>query len=379
MDFVVDGNAYLNVAISVAKSMAYKDKSIGPQYYVEDMLNDGEFILRESIKIQFRNFCLNYFYSLIAPVGNKIGRVHLVFDSKSWRKDYIKKFFAQDNFDSSIAPTEFVYKGNRKKDDMIYLFFDYFQNVIVPHLVNEAGVNYYRIKGTEGDDIIAYLCEKLKTDILVYTVDGDIRQLTYSSRKNIIVIYPKQMSKHKKVCVPEEFNPAFAEEEDDNFFSLNESHVTKPAILKTISVLKDKDYVEYTVDPVYEIFTKIFRGDKKDNIPKMDKMTPTKTTKMIELIKGEYGKHSINLLDKLDETFINFIVKNISILNKVNDINKLKDIRKHFLFNARIIRLSSKLFPQVVQDNLKDNIKMDEFTKFNFKQFTHLKNNPSLI
>lgn len=379
MDFVVDGNAYLNVAISVAKSIAHKDKAIGSQYYVEDIFNDGNYILRESIKVQFRNFCLNYFHSLIAPVGNKISRVHLVFDSKSWRRDFIKKYFDQDNFDSNIAPSEFVYKGNRKKDDMIHLFFDYFQNEIVPHLIVEAGINYYRIKGTEGDDIIAYLCEELKTDILIYTVDGDIKQLTYSPKKNIVVIYPKQMSKHKKICVPEEFNPSFAEEEDDNFFSLNESHVSKPAIFKIISIFKDKDYVEYEVDPIFEIFSKIFRGDKKDNIPKMDKMTPIKSNKMIELIKDEFGKDSINLLDKLDETFINFVVKNISILNKVNDINKLKDIRKHFLFNVRIIRLSSNLFPQVVQDSLNEGINIEEFNKFNFKKFTHLKNNPSLI
>ena len=261
----------------------------------------------------------------------------------------------------------------------MYLFFEYFQTEIVPHLIEKCGVNYYRIKGTEGDDILAYLCEVLNTDILIYTVDGDIQQLTYSAGKNVIVIYPKQQRKHKKLCIPTEFNPDFAEEEEDNFFSLNESHVATPTITKTISVLKDKDYVEYIVDPVLEIFTKIFRGDKKDNIPKMDKMTPTKTTKLINIIKDEYGNSAIDLLDELDATFINYVVKNISIINKVNDINKLTDIRKHFLFNTRIIRLSSKLFPKSIQDTLKSNIVRSKFTAFNFKSLTNLKNNPSLI
>jgi hypothetical protein len=380
MDFVIDGNAYLNVAISVSRNIAFRDKTIGADYFVEDVLNEGEFILKDQVKVQFRNFCLNYFYSLIAPVGKRIGRVHLAFDSRSWRKDFIQKFFdSGSSGESSASPDEFIYKGNRKKDNKIYLFFDYFQNEIAPVIVKETGVNYYRIQGTEGDDIIAYLCEVLNTDVMVYTVDGDIAQLTYSTGKNVIVIYPKQQRKHKKLCVPLEFNPEFAEEEEDNFFSLSESHVATSTIAQTIATLKEKEYVEYVIDPVTDVFTKIFRGDKKDNIPKMDKMTLTKTNKLIEIIEGEFGIKSIDLLDVLDETFVNFIVKNISILNKVSEIDQLRDIRKHFLFNTRIIRLSSKLFPQMIQDSLKTNINQSEFTKFDFKRFTNLKNNPSII
>jgi 5'-3' exonuclease len=381
MDFVIDGNAYLNVAVSVSRNIAFRDKRIGSKYYVNDILNDGEYILKEQVKLEFRNFCLNYFYSLIAPVGKKIGRVHLVFDSRSWRKDYIQKFFESDtNFgDSKSAPDEFVYKGTRKKDNMIYLFFEYFQNEIAPALTKLSGVNYYRINGTEGDDIIAYLCEILNTDVMVYTVDGDIAQLTYSHDKNVIVIYPKQQRKHKKLCVPQDFNPEWAQDEEDNFFSLSESHVATPSITQTITALKEKDYVEYIIDPVTDIFTKIFRGDKKDNIPKMDNMTPTKTKKLIELIQTEYGNNSVDLLDALDETFVNFLVKNISILNKISEIDQLSDVRKHLLFNTRLIRLYSKLFPQPIQDRLKSSIIRDEFTKFSFSNFTNLKNNPTSI
>jgi len=380
MDFVIDGNAYLNVAASVSINIAFRDKTIGAQYYVEDILNEGEFILKDQAKLQFRNFCLNYFYSLIAPVGKKIDRVHLAFDSKSWRKDFIQKFFdSGSSGESSASPDEFIYKGNRKRDNKIYLFFDYFQNEIAPIIVKETGVNYYKIQGTEGDDIIAYLCEILNTDVMVYTVDGDISQLTYCSGKNVIVIYPKQRRPHKKLCLPAELNPDFADDEEDNFFSLNESHVATGTITQVIEALKEKEYVEYIIDPVLDVFTKIFRGDKKDNIPKMDNMTPNKANKLIEIISIEFGTKSIDLLDSLDETFINFVVKNISIINKVRDIDQLKDIRRHFMFNTRIIRLSSKLFPSVIQDSLKSSIIQSEFTKFNFKKFTNLKNNPSII
>lgn len=378
MDFVIDGNAYLNVAVSVVKSIMFRDKTIGAKYYVDDIFNDGEYMLKDQVKIRFRDFCLTYLHSLIAPVNRDIDRVHLVFDSKSWRRDFIKKFFTEDNFNTSIAPTTFTYKGNRKKDDKIHLFFEYFQDEIIPAF-EKCGINYYRIDGTEGDDIIAYLCEKLKTDVLVYTVDGDIKQLTFTPDKNVIVIYPKQQRKHKLLCIPASLNLNFASEEEDDFFSLSESHIALPTTEKIINTLKNRDYVELTVDPVDQIFHDIFRGQKKDNIPKMDKMTPTKTTKMLDIIKGEYGSKAITLLDNLDETFINFVVKNISILNSINDIEKLKDIRKHFLFNARILRLSSKLFPQTIRESLDSGFDHSKLISFKFDEFTNLKNNPSLI
>lgn len=379
MDFIIDGNAYLNVAISVTKNIAYRDKTIGAKYYVNDIFNEGKSILKEEVKIQFRNFCLNYLSSLIAPVGNHLSRVHLVFDSKSWRKGYIREFFQESNFETNVAPSEFTYKGNRKKDDYIHLFFEYFQSEIIPKLIEETGINYHRIASTEGDDIIAYLCEVLSGDIMIYTVDSDIKQLTHSAKNNVIVIYPKQMAKHKKLCVPSEFNPSHAVDEVDNFFSLNESHISAPAIDKTVSLLKNREYVEYVVDPVLEVFSKIFRGDKKDNIPKMDKMTPSKTDRLIKDIEHKYGKNSLTLLDNLDEKFISFIVERISTMNKVNDLDKLNDIRKHFMFNAKIIRLSSALFPEEVKMSLKQNIKPKGFKTFSSKKFNSIKNNPSLV
>lgn len=379
MDFIIDGNAYLNVAVNVTKTIMFNDKSIGNEYYVNDIFNEGKFILKESVKIQFRNFCLTYLYSIIAPVGKSIDSVHFVFDSKSWRKDFIKEVFEKDAFETDAAPNEFTYKGNRKGDDKIYLFFEYFQDSIIPALIKSAHINYYRVPDTEGDDIIAYLCEVIKNDIIVYTVDGDIKQLTYSSGKNVVVIYPKQMSKHKKICIPQKWNPEKADDEIDNFFSLSEAHIATPGVTKAVEIYKEKEYVEFVIDPVLEIFTKIFRGDKKDNIPKMDKLTPVKASKLIDAIKAEYGSYSINLLDKKDDAFINFIIRNISILTKISDIDKLKDVRKHFLFNTKIIRLNSSMFPKEVQDSLNESIDVNRFNKFKYNDFVKLKNNPSSI
>ena len=378
MDFIIDGNAYLNVAINVTKNICFRDKTVGAKYYVNDIFNEDKFILKEQVKLEFRNFCINYLNSLIAPVSNKIHRVHLVFDSSSWRKEYVDTFFETSTFKTDSAPDKFKYKGNRKKDDHIHLFFDYFQNEVSKKLVESCGFNYYRIRGTEGDDIIAYLCEIIESDVLIYTVDSDIRQLTYSNKNNVVVIYPKQTSGHKKICVSNDPNPESAVDEVDNFFSLNESHIVSNPVDYIVNTLKNKDYVEYKIDPVFEVFNKIFRGDGKDNIPKMDKMTPSKSEKLIFEIQSQYGKDSIRLLDESNSKFIDFVIQQIGVLNKVNDVEKLTEIREHFLFNSKIIRLSSSLFPDKVKDSL-NNIDRSEFKKFNFKNFTNIKNNPSLI
>ena len=173
-------------------------------------------------------------------------------------------------------------------------------------------------------------------------------------------------------------NPESAVDEVDNFFSLNESHIVSNPVDYIVNTLKNKDYVEYKIDPVFEVFNKIFRGDGKDNIPKMDKMTPSKSEKLIFEIQSQYGKDSIRLLDESNSKFIDFVIQQIGVLNKVNDVEKLTEIREHFLFNSKIIRLSSSLFPDKVKDSL-NNIDRSEFKKFNFKNFTNIKNNPSLI
>jgi 5'-3' exonuclease len=377
MDFIIDGNAYLNVAISVTRSMVFRDKRFGNKYWVNDILNDGGKILKEEIKVKFKDFCLNYLSSLIAPIGNRLDRVHLVFDSKSWRKEYVQSYFIENSFSTTSSPVEFKYKGNRKKDDSIYLFFEYFQNEIVPKLVEESGINYYRIKGTEGDDIIAHLCEQLDEDILIYTVDGDLRQLTHS-KNNVMLIYPKQSSGHKKIFVPREFKPERATEEE-NFFSLTESSILEPTRVKIVDSFKRKEYVEYEVDPVEEIFLKILRGDPKDNIPKMDKITPTKASNIISDIKESYGERSIDLLDEDDSEFIGFIIERISVYNKIKDLQKIIDTRKHFDLNTRLVRLRTRLFPEDVIGSLNEDFKDRILTNFIPSKFNHLKNNTYLI
>lgn len=379
MDLIIDGNAFINVAISVTKSQSARDKRTGDAYYVNDLFNDNGFILKEHVKIAFRNFCFTYLNSLITPISSHPQRVHIVFDSASWRKEYTNEFFKNSDFKTTSAPTEFKYKGNRKYDDHQYLFFEYFQNVIMPALSSRAGINQYKFKGTEGDDIIAYLCDILNCDILIYTVDQDIKQTTGNPNKNVLVITPKQMAKTKRLFRSSQLIPTAANEEIDNFFSLSDDHITGASIEKTISNLTNKDFVEHEVDFVEDVLSKILLGDKSDNIPKITSISPAKAKKVIAAVHEKFGDSIIFSIDDLDEDVINGIVSEIQVVNKIKDQDKIGEIREHLLFNIKLTRLSIKVFPDEIRDTLVEFFDDYQMTNFNSREFTNLKNNLSLL
>ena len=60
MDFIIDGHAFLNVSLNVTKNMVFNDRTLGNKYWVNDIFNEGEYILKDQVRIFFRNFCLNY-------------------------------------------------------------------------------------------------------------------------------------------------------------------------------------------------------------------------------------------------------------------------------------------------------------------------------
>ena len=379
MDLIIDGNAFINVAISVTKSLSFKDKRVGDIYYVNDLFNEDSFILKDQVRITFRNFCFTYLNSLIAPISSNPERVHIVFDSSSWRKEYTNDFFKNSDFKTTSAPTEFKYKGNRKYDEHQYLFFDYFQQVIMPYLVEKAGVNQYKFKGTEGDDIIAYLCDIINDDILIYSVDQDLKQLTGNKNKNVLLITPKQMAKTKRLFVPTQLIPTAANEEIDNFFSLSDAHITGATIEKTISNLLNKDYVEYKVDLIDDVLSKILLGDKSDNIPKITSVSPAKAKKVISAVHEKFGEETISLLDDCNTSLIDGVVSEIKTLNKVKDQDKIDEIREHLLFNIKLTRLSVKVFPNEIREALVEFFDGYRITNFNFREFTNLKNNQSVL
>lgn len=376
MNLIIDGHAFLNVAINVTKSVTEKDLRVGQKYWVNNLFEDRD-TLKEDARIYFRNFVFNYLNSIIAPIGSMLEGVHIVLDSKSWRKEYINLFFEKSEFKTESAPSQFKYKGNRKYDDHQYLFFEYFEEKILPYLVSECNVNAYKESGAEGDDWIAILCENLKGDIFIYSVDQDIKQLLYSLNKNISLLVPKQMSKTKKIYTSSTVFSGEVEDEHDSFFSLSESHVF-PSFSTVVSNFVEKGYTKFEIDPVSEILNKVLLGDKSDNIPRLLKMTPTKFDKILRAITSKHSE-IIELLDSMDRKLIDTITEELAHSFKIIDQNTLEDIREHLLFNIRIMRLSTKVFPEEILEILNTAFESNPPKKFKNREFNSLKNNLSQL
>jgi len=376
MIYLIDGNAYINVAVNVTKRMLFNDKSIRDDYYMNDIFNEGEYILKETTRIRFRDFCLSYLISMISPIGNKVDEVHIVFDSRSWRKDYIRSFFTDKAVD-----TKFEYKSSRKKDNMIRLFFEYFQGTLQPHLSRKAGINFHRVDGMEGDDLIAQLCETTDKDTIIYTVDKDILQLVENKEKYTILVTPKMMTKHKKVYTTSKSDV------NEDFFNLSNSDVAG-GIDTVVESFKNKGYVNIEIDPYEILLGKIFGGDKSDDIPRLYKMTPSKVKKISKYILEKYSDDFFKRIDTshdglvFNHDFITDCMDKMIELNKIEDDKDFLDnLKSQLLLNIKVIRLSTAMIPNDIKESssYKKIFKEREYNKFNYSKLIETKNKSVLI
>ena len=156
-------------------------------------------------------------------------------------------------------------------------------------------------------------------------------------------------------------------------------HISGSSIEKVISTLKNKEYVEHKVDFINEVLTKVFLGDKSDNIPKITNLTPSRSQKLIINISEQFGESLMKSLDSLDSVFINEVATQIQTVTKAKDTGNLDEIREHLLFNIKLTRLSTKVFPEEIRDTLEQFFESYSPTSFNQKEFMNLKNNLSSI
>lgn len=375
MVYLIDGNAYLNVAANVIKRILFSDKSIGNEYYMKDIFNEGRYMLKETSRIKFRDFSLNYLTSLISPINQEVNEVHIVFDSKSWRKDHVNQFFS----DSSPEETTFKYKSSRKSDDMMYLFFEYFQDNIQKHLEKTSGINFHRIDGMEGDDIIAVLTEKFSDkDMAIYTVDKDLIQLVKNSDNYTFLVMPKMMTKYKKIIYTEK---QVNSSKVNDFFNLDQTDVSS-SINGIISKFEKKGYKKISSNPTEELLAKIFGGDKSDDIPRIHKMTPSKVKKITEYLTQKYPADLVSRIDNClsEESILDDCVSKMIEINKLKDQAIIDSLKENLRLNIRIIRLSSNMIPEKIKSqeyqNLCENV---QYKRFNFTKLVETKNNSVLI
>jgi 5'-3' exonuclease len=160
---------------------------------------------------------------------------------------------------------------------------------------------------------------------------------------------------------------------------LNDAHISGATIEKTISNLVSKDFVEHKVDFIPETLSKIFLGDKSDNIPKITGITPVKSTKLITQLTEKFGESLISELDDISDSILNELVEGIQTLNKIKDQDKLNEIRDNIVLNIRLIRLSTKVFPEEIRDAIEEEFKSTQLSQFNYREFLNLKNNQTSL
>lgn len=355
MNLIIDGNSFLNVAASIVKTMLLNDKRIGAQYWVDDLLHDNSFLLKESAKREFKTFSLRYLNSITSLFSN-LNSVYLVFDSKSWRKNYIRDHF------STSAEDGFDYKGHRKYDSKQYLFYEYFQNDLLQD-ISAVNIVSIRIPGAEGDDIITRIIERNpSSDFCIWSTDLDFFQLLRATPK-IILTTPKMSKKTKNVFtvngITDQAGPF-----DILNFSMSDDH-------NFILELKQKGFQHIIIDPRVELLTKIISGDSSDNIPRVHKQM---TAKKVAAIVDEMLDNRINLLGDIDiltNEFIDHLSELICSFLKVTDLEIQASIKNNLKLNTNIIRLNSKFFPIGIVsaiDSMLDKIGVEKFNSVEYKK-----------
>lgn len=367
MIIIIDGNAFLNVSVSIVKNILSNNPAIGSSYFVPDIMDDSKFMLKQLSKHKFKEFTESYLTNIILPYKNIIDNIIFVFDSKSWRKRYIREHIESDKDE------EFEYKGKRKYDDHIYLFFEYFQNEVLPNLSESCNIQQLKVDGAEGDDLIAYLCEYFTDDICIWTVDKDLIQLVDSGSRSIILSMPKQMTKTKKIYTSLNFDllDKPMQTESIDLFDIDIRGIDNSTISNIVKTLINKDFIQIRIDPGNVVLTKCLGGDSSDSIPRIHtKMTPGKILKIVETFTNIIEPTPIlEYLDNNFNEFINIITPEIVSSLKLKDQSEIDSTIKNLKRNFKLIRLNSKVFPSDLYDSIKESIVSTTFSKFNLSKF----------
>ena len=368
MNLIIDGNAFINVAVSIVKNILKNDRRVGEQYYVSDLLDDDHFMLKQISKDTFGRFTVNYMGSIFAPFKDKISSVFFVFDSKSWRHKYVS-----DHFDKH-GDGDFEYKGQRKHDEKMYLFFEYFQNEILNVLSEEYGIVVNRVRDAEGDDLIAYICENLREDICIWTVDKDLTQLVENSNRKVMVIMPKQTTKYKKIYTAEGFDTKPTEPtapKPIDLLNFSFDSVDNSTVTNIVNDLVQKDYKHFEVDPTNDILTKLLSGDVSDHIPRCHpKMTPMKVEKVVETIRTEFFNENImELIDTGHSGIVNRLGELTNETLKIKDPDEQKTILHNIERNKTIIRLHTSMFPKEILSAIQKNVDISIRRPFSYNKF----------
>lgn len=272
-----------------------------------------------------------------------IGRLVWAKDTRSWRKDLIERI---------------SYKGTRVKDEA-RVNWDEFHKVSneFAEVLSSCGFIISTEQTAEADDLLYLWSQHLLSNgesSIIVTSDKDLNQCVRYKAGNFVCTY-NPMFNTKRFTFHDEMrdiNNMQKEYSIDDLFSIGDESVSEK-ILKISS-----QYEQEYVNPYQTSISKIFEGDKSDNIPsalqwkKTDangkEKTFSFTQRMLDQLMESYSydKQFINKL-KTSDVFRKMIASQaIKITGKPLNTDKVSSA---IMDNISLMYLDREIIPQEIQ------------------------------
>jgi 5'-3' exonuclease len=272
------------------------------------------------------------------------GKVVIVFDRKSWRKEF---------YDGYKAGRE------RNPEEDWSRFFDMITEYSA--ILEDKGFIISAVDGAEGDDLIFKWTEHFTSigeSSIIVTGDGDMSQLIKGIGIPFVICWDNNS---KKLSLFTEmgwkFNWLGAEEKSTSLFDLDFASTDAKSSLR--SLLNRTKLVEMNPDDV--IFEKILSGDDGDSVPSVwtkgkTRITGKKTEKIMEAFKSVYPqrlKEWWNMEDALDH-LAGLILRVIGDVDGTNERTKVIENLKR---NAALVWLTDEMIPSYLKDDMNAHLK----------------------
>jgi 5'-3' exonuclease len=367
MNLIVDGNSMMNVTANVVTYTMRSTKNMDTPYIT---VGDRK-ILKDSSKRYFRSFILKYMMGVFAPIRSSVEKVYIVFDSVSWRKFFVDKYFERNPNDLN----SFVYKGQRKDSEAkqeIFMFISYFMDEMMPEIAALPGIHSIRAKGAEGDDVIAVLTEDIKDDVAIWSGDGDMSQLVHTGDRYVIVLGPKNKEKKRKMFLPVGYGGAA---------NLSDFSVDDRCLKEIVKFLSsEKEYAPVEIEPNDYIMRKILMGDESDNIPSIYtkitkgllhmRVTDLKASNILQILSKKRPQSAWqSLVDSKDDSFADDVTSATLDGLALPSIYRA-NVKEHYFLNSRIMRLSTVMIPPEMTKVIRYKAGMaDARSRFDYQKF----------
>lgn len=296
LNLIIDGNFHFHKSLYASTSYS-KGRLLGTQkdkdVYMRKLAMDLAFGLR------------------MFPAPD---RVVFTMDDYSWRK--------------SVEIEENTgYKANRERDESAVDWAAFNEiNKDFFKIVEEKGFIASTLSGCEGDDLMYFWANKFYEngeDVIIYSGDGDIPQLTKFNENNFICVFNIKSTERKIIGAPgfgewlihQNNKPIDAIDAFMGSDFLPSTHAAVQAVINNSKLVE--------IEPEDILFDKIVCGDGGDNIPPMitwktvqktgktitNKISNAKAVLIKNAIINKYGVVDVSNLSKYAEIFKDEIAK----------------------------------------------------------------------